>query len=88
METNTLLVFVMRDRGGLFWLSRKVMNYKYCQGRWTLGVTRRAALETFHFQTNQETFCPCVCLLSVWPSSTFRVFCILDPNSRGIGFEV
>ena len=24
----------------LFWLSRKVMNYKYCQGRWTLGVTR------------------------------------------------
>ena len=36
----------------------------------------------------EETFCPCVCLVSVWPSSTFRVFCILDPNSRGIGFEV
>ena len=56
MEINTLLVFVMRDRGGLFWLSSKVMNYKYGQGRWTLGVTRLAALETFHFQTNQETF--------------------------------
>ena len=57
MEINTLLVFVMRDRGGLLWLSRKAMNYKYCQGRCTLGVTRRVALETFHFQTNQETFC-------------------------------